>query len=675
MSGGNSRPRKDSLSRIKDSPGPLRTTLGLRSSPRNSPTASPNNSPLATTLSPFSDVELNSTPSIIESSDSRSANSSSSEVKKPKIKKKSCPCGMSSDGNEWLFVCCDCKQAWHGSCGNLKGSNNKIFQQGHITCLSKPWQCPWCFTCAFPAPSKHPSLLNSQVLKEKASQGVAIQQITDAVTESIQKSMSSIDFGPIPDLLSKVAPAIDTSSIQASLDELAKDILELKTRHVQCEHATNQPSSWPPNSQGPVPNESPSWPSNSHIPMLSNQSPPTTLPPPEPAFLNYREDFLESTELQAVKEFLDDLKSTGQFRQENGHSVVLYGKAYNYTGSKTSQNPDPIPPLLSGVVKKLEEKLNLHQPLNSVLINYFPASQSGASSFISKHSDDEPVIAAESEIVTLSIGATRTINFEEIHNPDSNKSSLEVVDNSIYSMSRKSQGWYQHSVPPPPLETDERFSLTFRSLDEKSRRSIVIIGDSNTKDIAFGEGSGFVGSSYPGKRVKAAKVNDINVNDCVGYSNIFLCCGTNNLRCEYVNGISDIHGTVNELRSKLNVIKQVCPKAKVFVSPVLPSRFPRMNHNIMLYNDCVDKMLSRYFPDVWFQGIHSFLDNEGLLSSRLTRGSDKIHLGPRGIAKLVSHIKSCVYSREISDLKRDANQSTVPSQESAPDVMSHPSGS
>ena len=248
MSGGNNRNHKNSLSRIKDSPGSLRTTLALRSSPRNSPTASPNNSPLATTLSPFSDVEFNSTPSIVESNDSRSVSSSSSEVKKTKNKKKSCPCGMSSDGNEWLFVCCDCKQAWHGSCGNLKGSNNKIFQQGHITCLSKPWQCPWCFTCAFPAPSKHPSLLNSQVLKEKASEGIAIQQIRDAVTESIQKSMSTIDFGPIPELMSKVPPAIDTSSIQASLDNLAKDILELKTRHIQPGHVTNQPSSWPPNS-------------------------------------------------------------------------------------------------------------------------------------------------------------------------------------------------------------------------------------------------------------------------------------------------------------------------------------------------------------------------------------------------------------------------------------------
>ena len=111
--------------------------------------------------------------------------------------------------------------------------------------------------------------------------------------------------------------------------------------------------------------------------------------------------------------------------------------------------------------------------------------------------------------------------------------------------------------------------------------------------------------------------------------------------------MQDIHRIVDELKCKLTTIKQVCPKAKVFVSPVLPSRLPRMNANIVTFNRIVDSMLLMCFPDVWFEGVSSFLDSDGLLSSKMTRGSDKIHLGPRGIAKFVSHVKRCIFQREV----------------------------
>ena len=137
----------------------------------------------------------------------------------------------------------------------------------------------------------------------------------------------------------------------------------------------------------------------------------------------------------------------------------------------------------------------------------------------------------------------------------------------------------------------------------------------------------------------------------MGYSNIFLCCGTNNLRQEHVRSEADIKKTVEELRLKLEVITQLCPKSKVFVSPVLPSRLPHMNKNIIRYNQLVDSMLKQFFPDMWFASVYSFVDNQGLLASRLTRNGDSIHLGPRGIAKFVSHLKYCVFTRETSERK------------------------
>ena len=109
--------------------------------------------------------------------------------------------------------------------------------------------------------------------------------------------------------------------------------------------------------------------------------------------------------------------------------------------------------------------------------------------------------------------------------------------------------------------------------------------------------------------------------------------------------------TVEELKYKLEVITQLCPKSKVFVSPVLPSRLPGMNKNIIRYNRLVNSMLQQYFPCMWFASVFSFCDNQGLLSYKLTRDGDTIHLGPRGIAKFVSHIKHCVFIREASERK------------------------
>ena len=62
-------------------------------------------------------------------------------------------------------------------------------------------------------------------------------------------------------------------------------------------------------------------------------------------------------------------------------------------------------------------------------------------------------------------------------------------------------------------------------------------------------------------------------------------------------------------------------------------------------------MLNRYFPDISFEGMYGFLDNQGLLASRLQRDDkDGIHLGNMGIAKYVSMMKNCVF-RKVRSLQ------------------------
>ncbi len=75
-----------------------------------------------------------------------------------------------------------------------------------------------------------------------------------------------------------------------------------------------------------------------------------------------------------------------------------------------------------------------------------------------------------------------------------------------------------------------------------------------------------------------------------------------------------------------------------------------MNANVTLYNELVDQMLHNCFPDVWYQGIYSFLDMQDQLSLKLCVPNDGIHLGVRGIAKLVTYMKTCVFRREKYDI-------------------------
>ncbi len=114
------------------------------------------------------------------------------------------------------------------------------------------------------------------------------------------------------------------------------------------------------------------------------------------------------------------------------------------------------------------------------------------------------------------------------------------------------------------------------------------------------------------------------------------------MRCENVKSESDIYEVVEELRYKLTEISQLCPDTKVFVVPVMPSRIVNMNHNVKKYNELVDDMLVSCFPNVWYEGIYSFLDGHNMLSTKLTKSNDKIHLGPRGIAQFVTYMKVCV---------------------------------
>ncbi len=80
-----------------------------------------------------------------------------------------------------------------------------------------------------------------------------------------------------------------------------------------------------------------------------------------------------------------------------------------------------------------------------------------------------------------------------------------------------------------------------------------------------------------------------------------------------------------------------------------------MNGNIGNFNRLLDKMLLHCFSDICFPGAYNFLDNKGLLSARLARDSDEIHLGPKGISQFVRCMKLWIFEREASEKRVSRN--------------------
>lgn len=548
---------------------------------------------------------------------------------KQRANKSKCPCQASSEGKEWLFKCTRCLQHWHATCSNLKGANQVKHgspQQATLDLILHSWLCPWCFTTNYPKPSSSTSAKIDKSLKDSVDYSQNIQAISDAISNAVTNSI----------------PTVEITSLETRLMKLSEEIHQFqKSRN----------------------------PESCNVIGVSLEQKPVLLPKNiEIPIKDYQTGILEEDNLNDLTTFLNECKNSNMFEQKHGRSVLKFGESYNYTGDSSSPSTSEIPAPLAAAIDKVTSHCKLTHRPNSVLVNYYPPLGLTTDSSLPMHSDDEPEILADSEISTISIGDTRQINFKPIHEPrPSSPKHMEQLcpeSNSVYIMTRSSQAWFKHGMSSTTTTGDTstcigRFSITLRTVDKKFKRSTIILGDSNTKPIQFGSGAGTMGQSFPGKRAKANTVSAIDPRQCIGYSNAVLVCGTNDLRPENLRGPEAIHQLVDILHMKIQQIKKICPKIKVFVSAVLPTRLPQMNKNIMCFNRLVGEMLrSNFNNNIWHIGVGHFLDNRGLLAMKLTRNGDDIHLGNHGLAKFVRCLKHWVYVRERQErVWRRSNQS------------------
>ena len=143
----------------------------------------------------------------------------------------------------------------------------------------------------------------------------------------------------------------------------------------------------------------------------------------------------------------------------SSRKVKFYGDApYRY--GDTLHEPCPIPSN-SYLLKIVEQvsKLFPQYSFNSVLCNQYD----DGNSHIPMHADDEAQIKSDSEILTISLGDTRTIKFQPKKYVQGSETSITLQHGDVFIMSSASQKLFKHGIRKE-FGKGMRISLTFRDL-------------------------------------------------------------------------------------------------------------------------------------------------------------------------------------------------------------------
>ena len=569
---------------------------------------------LNTTLSPGKRDRLRST----------SLGNKQPEVKPPvrptRTQLAKCPC-MASNERSWKIKCSFCKQAWHTTCCNLvaKGIDDKV-----IADMEKQWACPWCYVAPFLRPVSHPSTQVESKLFGSVVAGVISESVATTIEDCLAAKTAELQL-----LVEKSV----TDAVDVSLQKLSSDLKEAVTSSP----STNTPGL--PSGTGridsaiacPIPRRNPT----NHID-------------------DYREAFLTEGEVLATREALSSM----EFTKVNGREIASFGEIYSYTGAPSKNNKE-IPEHLSKLVEKIQQD-EAHQSLgiDQIVVNKYV----GIDSFLPEHSDNEKSLKAKSKIITISIGAERNVMFKD--KCSGNESGLNVVSGSLYLMTQESQHYWTHRIDKEESVQDVRYSITFRTVGSNNKNGTVILGDSNTKYLKFGTGQGTFGYNFPGERVETFHIKNIDANRCIGYQNVLIHCGINDLRDKSPGreaedpDPTDVEAHFAHLLQKINEIKELCPYTAISVSPLLPTKNIKLNNRAVKFNSLLFDFLT---DDLGSKGVQclnfsNFVDH-GVLKEEFGtwdaqnncfNKKDILHLGKTGIRLLAKVVKESILNKKVT---------------------------
>ena len=268
-------------------------------------------------------------------------------------------------------------------------------------------------------------------------------------------------------------------------------------------------------------------------------------------FLNTRITELSVSDVLKVIKFPVTMKG--------GRKTAYFGaQPYSYGRTTHAATPYPSVPLFSNIFDTLQAELGTDfNPDNySCLVTLYESGSVG----IPKHSDNEEQIEKDSKIITLSVGATRTLKF--VNNIGRiRETDVNVENGTVFSMDASSQSKWSHCLTLDHSITQSRISFTFRRMcgppehghpsqtpptippikepepvsprvDSGSHRRILFLTDSvlkDTPDYIFNRVGG--NDQYRCvKKVNYELANIFNFDPEFAYSDIVvISCGVNDL--------------------------------------------------------------------------------------------------------------------------------------------------
>lgn len=164
----------------------------------------------------------------------------------------------------------------------------------------------------------------------------------------------------------------------------------------------------------------------------------------------YLQDFIEESE-----KLFEVLNHTVVWDERmSARKTVSYGKAYNYSQMTYPEQPFLVE--LLPLIHKIKATLGFEP--NNCLINFY---ENGRST-MGWHSDQTDILAQDTGVAIISLGAERILKFRKIGDVETTKEYLLASGSLIY-MSQKIQHEWQHSIPKSKID-QPRMSLTFRMI-------------------------------------------------------------------------------------------------------------------------------------------------------------------------------------------------------------------
>ena len=149
-------------------------------------------------------------------------------------------------------------------------------------------------------------------------------------------------------------------------------------------------------------------------PVNINQ--PTPRPEPFNPFMSYKESAIDESMKSRLPQFVEELFENGKFEEDSNSKEVFYRGQYGYFYTGKYHPPCTTPIEIQELLDVVRLNLsNQRAWINSCLITRYVDGNAN----IPFHSDDELFIDHNSEILTVSIGAKRILEF--VDNADQDK--------------------------------------------------------------------------------------------------------------------------------------------------------------------------------------------------------------------------------------------------------------